>query len=424
MRTGEFMFPPRSAYLHIPFCHRRCFYCDFAVVPLGDLARGGEGPGSQSIKTYLEHLHKEIELSPIGPPLATVYIGGGTPSLLTPVQISGLLVHLKKHFGLQGGAEITLEMDPATFDLNDLESFLDVGVNRVSLGGQSFDDNVLKRIGRKHQRQDLIQAAEWLHKAHQKGELSSWSLDLIQNLPGQDLQDWKLQLNEAIATNAPHLSIYDLSIEPGTVFSWLQRRGELELPNENLSRQNIELTSLLLGKAGFNRYEISNFALPGHRSRHNRVYWAGSGWWGFGQGATSSPWGYRFSRPRTRDGYNNWINDQQKYGPELSLLAENAKPIPLDDQLIVGLRRSEGINLELLAQNYGWNSKQSSTYLPLLEKRWQKAIERGWLRRSGKRYQLTEPEGMTFSNQVLVEIVIWWDSLPASVVHLPIFAEH
>lgn len=132
------MSAPRSAYVHIPFCHRRCFYCDFAVVPLGDRAGGGLGPGSSSIATYLEQLHTEIALSPQGPPLATVYIGGGTPSLLTPQQISAVLQSLKRQFGFQQGAEVTLEMDPASFDLLTLQALCAVGINRVSLGGRAL----------------------------------------------------------------------------------------------------------------------------------------------------------------------------------------------------------------------------------------------------------------------------------------------
>ena len=156
--------PPRSAYLHIPFCHRRCFYCDFAVVPLGDHADGAE---SGSIAAYLELLLGEIAAAPAGPPLSTVYVGGGTPSMLTPSQLGSLLAALAARFGLAPGAEISLEMDPASFDGPRLAGYLAAGVNRVSLGGQSFDDGVLERLGRRHRRSDLLQAASWLDQARQ-----------------------------------------------------------------------------------------------------------------------------------------------------------------------------------------------------------------------------------------------------------------
>ena len=150
MRDGLAVLPPRSAYLHIPFCHRRCFYCDFAVVPLGDHANGAKGSGSASIQSYLQLLQREIALVKPGPTLATVYIGGGTPSLLSSAQIGALLDQLRQRFGVQLGAEITLEMDPASFDQAYLEAVLAAGVNRVSLGGQSFDDAVLETLGRRH----------------------------------------------------------------------------------------------------------------------------------------------------------------------------------------------------------------------------------------------------------------------------------
>lgn len=224
---------PRSAYLHIPFCHRRCFYCDFAVVPLGDRVQALDGPGSGSIALYLDSILQEIRLSPAGPPLATVYIGGGTPSLLTADQVGGLLAALTDRFGLQQGAEVTLEMDPASFALDDLSALVRHGVNRVSLGGQSFDDGVLAALGRRHRRKDVLEACRWMQRFLQDGRLRSWSLDLIRNLPDQDDAAWAATLSEAVALQAPHLSIYDLSIEPGTVFARREQQGTLRLPDED-----------------------------------------------------------------------------------------------------------------------------------------------------------------------------------------------
>jgi len=408
------MSAPRSAYVHIPFCHRRCFYCDFAVVPLGDKARGESAPGSATIQAYLEQLRAEIALSPEGPPLATVYIGGGTPSLLTPKQIGVVLEALRDRFGFQSGAEVTLEMDPASFDQSDLDALLSHGVNRVSLGGQSFDDAVLERLGRRHRRTDLIQCCQWLDQALQAGSLRSWSLDLIRNLPNQNLEGWRDQLEQGLMVAAPHLSIYDLAVEVGTVFAWRQARGELSLPDDDLAVELMALTSDRLSRAGFCRYEISNYALPGHASRHNRVYWSGSGWWGFGMGATSAPWGERLARPRTRESYANWL-ETQLVGLDPSLRAESAKSLPLDDRLLVGLRRREGVDLRQQAEACGWTDAVCDRYLPLLTARWRSACERGWLIHEQGRWRLTDPEGMALSNQVLVEVVSWWDELPDHV---------
>ena len=387
--------PPRSAYLHIPFCHRRCFYCDFAVVPLGDRAGKEAGPGSASIQEYLSLLHQEIAGAPTGPPLSTVYIGGGTPSLLLPAQIQELLTALRRQFGFQPGAEITLEMDPASFDRARLEAVLATGVNRISLGGQSFDDEVLAELGRRHRRADLLQACNWMDEAHSSGELRSWSLDLIQNLPNQTLAHWDGQLDQALASRAPHLSIYDLSVEPGTVFARLAERDQLPLPEEDLAVELLARTSSRLAAAGLSRYEISNHARPGHASRHNRVYWSGGGWWGFGMGATSAPWGERLARPRTREGYRAWLAS-----PDDALVGQG---MPADDRLLVGLRRREGVDLSELDVDEAARAS--------LERRWMPFIEAGLLQRRAGRWQLRDPEGMSLSNRVMLEVVLWWEEL-------------
>jgi len=393
--------PPRSAYLHIPFCHRRCFYCDFAVVPLGDHA---DGANSGSIAGYLELLLGEIAAAPAGPPLATVYVGGGTPSMLTPAQVGSLLEALGTHFGLAPGAEISLEMDPASFDGPRLAGYLAAGVNRVSLGGQSFDDAVLARLGRRHRSTDLLQAASWLHQARQGGDLASWSLDLIQGLPEQGLAAWRQQLAQAVALAPPHLSIYDLIIEPGTVFAWRQGRGELELPDADLGADLMELTAQTLQAAGYGHYEISNFALPGHASRHNRVYWSGAGWWGFGLGATSAPWGQRLARPRTRAAYAEWLAESHP-----ASRGTQAPGLPFDERLLVGLRRREGVRLADLAGQAGVTSAELGDLLG----RWQPFRERGLLLQEGPRWRLSDPEGLALSNGVLRELVAWWEERTA-----------
>jgi len=405
---------PRSAYLHIPFCHRRCFYCDFAVVPLGDHADGAE---SGSIAAYLELLLGEIAAAPAGPPLSTVYVGGGTPSMLTPAQLGSLLAALAARFGLAPGAEISLEMDPASFDGPRLAGYLAAGVNRVSLGGQSFDDGVLERLGRRHRRSDLLQAASWLDQARQGGELASWSLDLIQGLPEQGLAAWRDQLAQAVALAPPHLSIYDLIIEPGTVFAWRQGRGELELPDADLGADLMELTALALQAAGYGHYEISNFALPGHASRHNRVYWSGAGWWGFGLGATSAPWGQRLARPRTRAAYTDWLAERNggalrtnspagdEAGPGNGAKTDAGAGLPFDERLLVGLRRREGVRLAELARQAGVTSHELEDLL----ERWQPYRQRGLLVQEGPRWRLSDPEGLALSNGVLRELVAWWE---------------
>jgi oxygen-independent coproporphyrinogen-3 oxidase len=394
---------PRAAYLHIPFCHRRCFYCDFPVVPLGDRA---DGERSASIPAYLRLLTAEVAAAPPGPPLSTVYLGGGTPSLLSPGQVAGLLGALQQRYGLAPAAEISLELDPASFDRQRLAGYLASGVNRVSLGGQSFDDAVLAQLGRRHRASDLRAAIDWLQAARRAGDLRSWSLDLIQGLPGQELGFWQDQLEQAIASGAPHLSIYDLIVEPGTVFERLQRRGALALPPEDLAADLMECTAQRLAAAGYGHYEISNYALPGHASRHNRVYWSGAGWWGFGMGATSAPWGTRLARPRTRAGWAAWLAEGQ---PGLERTPPSRPAPPLDEQLLVGLRRREGVNLGALAAAAGVGPLE----LRQLVRRLEPWCRRGLLRIEGPRWRLTDPGGMALSNAVLRELLAWWQERTA-----------
>ncbi|MCT0231507.1 radical SAM family heme chaperone HemW [Synechococcus sp. CS-1324] len=393
--------PPRSAYLHIPFCQRRCFYCDFAVVPLGD---GADGAHSGSIQAYLKLLQREIASAPAGPPLSTVYLGGGTPSLLTPDQIGGLLEALAVRFGLAAGAEISLEMDPASFDQARLEQVLATGVNRVSLGGQSFDDPVLERLGRRHRLEDLLEAAAWLAEARRGGRLRSWSLDLLQGLPGQTLEHWSDQLGQALALDAPHLSIYDLIVEPGTVFAWRQRRGELPLPDPDLGADLMAHTSERLREAGYGHYEISNYAWPGHVSRHNRVYWSGAGWWGFGMGATAAPYGSRQARPRTRAAYAEWLTTAGEAGD----LGGPRSAMPFDERVMVGLRRREGVAMGQLAGEHGIRPAE----LEQLRQRLDSFLDRRLLLIEGSRWRLSDPAGLALSNAVLRELLAWWDGRP------------
>ena len=287
----------------------------------------------------------------------------------------------------------------------------------MSLGGQSFDDQVLESLGRRHRRSDLVEACEWLHRAVEHGALRSWSLDLIRNLPDQSDNAWAVQLERAVAMGAPHLSIYDLSVEPGTVFSKLEQRGELELPDEDGAADRIAATSDRLARAGYCRYEISNFSRPGHASRHNRVYWSGAGWWAFGLGATSAPWGERFARPRTREAYGQWLDQQQSEGPHSSLLKGLALPTSLEDRLLVGLRRHEGVDLQEQALSCGWSVEACSRWLPQLEDRWAGFLTTELMCRRGGRWQLTDPLGMAVSNAVLVELVEWWEQLTADLEH-------
>ncbi len=403
--------PPRSAYLHIPFCHKRCFYCDFSIIPLGNSVSTPSSPGINSINAYLDLLHREISIAPKGPALSTIYLGGGTPSLLNKNEVCALLETLQKKFGFQDGAEITMEVDPATFSEDDLQAYIEIGINRLSLGGQSFDDITLSSIGRKHNKSQLIEACYWANNFFKSGMLRSWSLDLIQNLPGFNVNKWLKELGQAVRTGVPHLSIYDLTIEPETVFGRMYKKGKLSIPIESVA-QEIDLeTNRYLKSRGFSRYEISSYSLPGHASRHNRMYWSGAGWWGFGMGATSSPWGKRFSRPRTIAGYEKWLELQESELLEKTLFIEESRTMPLDELLMIGLRRREGVAYEELAKNFGWTQKECDKNLKSLDKYWKTFLKEGYLLKKNGRYFMSDPKGMQISNQILIQMFLWWDSI-------------
>jgi oxygen-independent coproporphyrinogen-3 oxidase len=359
---------------------------------------------------YLGQLEAEISASPGGPPLSTVYFGGGTPSLLDPAQVRGLIGALRRRFGIAPGAEITLELDPASFDRSRLVAYLAAGVNRVSLGGQSFDDAVLQALGRRHRRVDLLEAADWLAEVHRQGRLTSWSLDLIQGVPGQGGAGWREQLRQAVALEPPHLSVYDLTIEPGTVFARRLEQGALELPDGDLGADLMELTQAELGAAGYGHYEISNYALPGHASRHNRVYWSGAGWWGFGMGATAAPWGVREARPRTREGYGMWLAEHLERRQVGAAVAFGDQcGMPLDELLMVGLRRREGVHLPCLLARQGLGPAAVAAMLEALAGLLESFRRDGLLLVEGPRWRLSDPAGLALSNAVLRPLLAWWD---------------
>jgi len=281
----------------------------------------------------------------------------------------------------------------------------------LSVGGQAFDDSTLASIGRKHNHLQLIEACDWVNNFFKNGMLRSWSLDLIQNLPGLTVCKWFKELEQAVKTEAPHLSIYDLTIEPETVFGRKYKKGKLNIPIESEAQKIDFETNRYLKNMGFSRYEISSYSLPGHASRHNRMYWSGSGWWGFGMGATSAPWGKRFSRPRTIAGYKKWVEQQESQLLEETLFLEESSSMPLDELLMIGLRRREGVHLEQLAKNFGWSQYECDENLKLLEKYWLTFLKEGYLLKKNGRYFLSDPKGMQLSNQILIQMFVWWDSL-------------
>jgi putative oxygen-independent coproporphyrinogen III oxidase len=262
--------PPLSLYVHLPWCIRKCPYCDF-----NSHEKSGEVPEQR----YLDALCADLEASlPLiwGRRVVSVFIGGGTPSLFSPEGIDRLLADIRARVPLQAGAEITLEANPGTFERERFKAFRAAGVTRLSIGVQSFDDAALQRLGRVH---DAAQARAAIDEARQA--FDTFNIDLMYALPGQTLQALRAELDEALSNEPPHLSIYHLTIEPNTVFA---RRPPV-LPDDDLASDMLDLIAERTAASGLQRYEVSAFARPGHRCAHNLNYWEFGDYLGIGAGA-------------------------------------------------------------------------------------------------------------------------------------------
>lgn len=428
---------PSSAYIHIPFCRRRCFYCDFPISVVGDRRNGSN---SGTIALYIEALCREIRLSPaLGEPLKTVFFGGGTPSLLSAAQLDHLLDILDHRFGISQDAEISMEIDPGTFDLKQIRGYQSAGVNRVSLGVQAFQAELLKACGRTHTVEDVYQSVNLIHQVG----IENFSLDLISGLPNQTLEQWQDSLNRAIELSPKHLSTYDLTIEPTTPFGKQYRPGAKPLPSDELTAEMYRTAHRVLTATGFEHYEVSNYAQPGYQCRHNRVYWENKSFYGFGMGATSYLHGDRVARPRTTKAYYAWLESQKNesfdeamrddtthvssplYSAELCSAesASHSEDVALNtlllDTLMVGFRLAEGLSLETLIQQFGYPclAEVWKCLQPYQKAGWVEVIEPDGNPISGNvslpqvgQLRLTNPEGFLFSNVVLVKLFEQFDN--------------
>ncbi len=398
---------PESAYIHIPFCRRRCFYCDFPISVVGDEA---DLTGRKFIEDYVAALCQEIRVTKPEhlKPLKTVFFGGGTPSLLPVENLAQILKVLDQQFGIAPSAEISIEVDPGTFTLDQLRAYQDLGINRFSLGGQAFQDELLSRCGRSHSVKDIYSAIALFQQAH----ITNFSLDLISGLPEQTLSQWQQSLEKAIALQPNHLSCYDLVLEPVTVFGKRYEPGESPLPNDELTADMYRLAQSLLTAAGYDHYEISNYAQSGYQCRHNRVYWKNRSYYGFGMGAASYTNGQRFTRPRTRDSYYAWVKD---YANNEGLLdcPVTSKTDQFLESLMLGLRLVEGVKLTQLSVNPEVIHQLLTVLQSYIQQQWVIALTT-----DGKRVlpldpknfdkieaiALSDPEGFLFSNTVLTAL--------------------
>lgn len=389
---------PVSLYIHIPFCLRKCLYCDFLS------GRQTEKVREQYVQALLCEIRCQRDC-PRGTEADTVFFGGGTPSVLTADQICRILEGLRESFRILPDAEISLEMNPGTADAAKLQALRETGVNRLSIGVQSMHDEELRLLGRIHTKE---QAEEAFRLARAAG-FDNINLDLMSALPGQSFEKWAKTLAEAVRWNPEHISAYSLIIEPGTPFAAMQESGTLPpLPEEETDRRMYHFTQEYLGQHGYRRYEISNYAKPGRECMHNSGYWTGHPYLGFGTGAASCIGGRRFSNCADLQTYLRQMTALcSEGGGEACLSADCSAGIRTEVQrltkedrieefMFLGLRMTAGVRAEDFYNRFGL--KMEELYGEILRGH----IEKGVLERTPQGYCLTE-RGLDVSNYVLAD---------------------
>ncbi|MCM3663945.1 radical SAM family heme chaperone HemW [Mesobacillus subterraneus] len=330
----------KAAYIHIPFCHHICHYCDFNKV----FMKG------QPVDEYLEALGKEMELivKDDRDVLDTIFVGGGTPTALNENQLEKLVQRIQKQLNFDSKTEYTFEANPGDLSKEKLAILKNAGVNRLSFGVQTFNDELLERIGRTHCAKDVFASIE----AAKAVGFENISIDLIYSLPGQTKQDFIESIQTALSLGLVHYSGYSLIIEPKTVFYNLMQKGKLPIPGEDAEAEMYETLMEQMELHGLHQYEISNFAVPGYESRHNITYWNNEEYYGFGAGA---------------HGYVNGIR-QSNYGPlkkYMEPLSKGELPImdahrvtieeKTEEEMFLGLRKTEGVSIRHFQEKFNEN---------------------------------------------------------------------
>jgi len=384
-----------SIYVHIPFCIKKCPYCDFNSVATADI------PDDVYINALNRELFFHIKERPVlsKKTLETIYIGGGTPSLISPHNIKRLLSSIKQSFAESNPEEITIEINPGTITKNSLTAFRDAGINRLSIGIQSFNDKTLKTLGRVHSADNSLKCYEY---ARTTG-FDNIGIDLIFGVPGQSVEEWEEDLKTAVALRPEHISAYNLTVEKGTLFFELQKNGGLVLPSEEDQVLMYELAIDSLKEAGYNHYEISNFSLTGFESQHNMRYWSCMDYIGLGAGAhsyISSPdWGIRWWNESDPDAYMQQIKKATaEQGQAIAGKERLTKKEALEEGIFLGLRRTSGINMNWFAARFNTSLKN------LCHQKIAELKTGGLIYEDGSIIRLTR-KGLTLSNEVFAELI-------------------
>lgn len=384
---------PLSIYIHIPFCVRKCLYCDFLSAPAS----------GETMEAYASCLCREIEAAGKLYPdyeVRTVFFGGGTPSILKKERICQIMEVLRRAFSLAEDAEITIEVNPGTVDADKLAAYYAAGINRLSIGVQSLQENELQALGRIHSTEDFFQT----YSVAIKSGFNNINVDLMSAIPEQTLESCQDTLRQLLSLDRPpsHISAYSLIIEEGTPFY----ENTPVLPDEEMDRLFYKITNDILKAAGYHRYEISNYAREGCECRHNRVYWERGEYLGFGIGAASLMQETRFSNIRDLQTYLKLLSGEAADGPSTGQLTEHLRQEvshltereQMEEFMFLGLRLTEGVSKKRFFKTFG--KKFTDVYPGISEK----LIREGLLVQEGDRLKLTEL-GLDVSNRVMAEFL-------------------
>ncbi|MBC1733528.1 oxygen-independent coproporphyrinogen III oxidase [Listeria seeligeri] len=373
-----------AVYIHIPFCEHICYYCDFNKVFL-------EG---QPVDEYVDLLIREMQITAMNKqmePIDTVFVGGGTPTTLNEAQIAKLCTAIQGIFPMKEEVEFSFEANPGDLSVAKVQTMKDYGVNRISMGVQSFNNDLLKKIGRIHTVKDVYQSVENMRTVG----FENVSIDLIFSLPGQTEADFQDTLNQALALDLPHYSAYSLIIEPKTIFYNLMQKGKLILPGQDAEANMYDLLLVEMEKHGRKQYEISNFAKEGFESKHNITYWSNEHYYGFGAGAHGYIGNTRYSN----------FGPIKKY---MEPLQENKLPVfqqkeltlkeKMEEEMFLGLRKVSGVSKAGFQRKFGQDL--DATFQNAI----QKTMAKGWLENNEENVALTR-NGRFLGNNVFQEFL-------------------
>ncbi|ENH97522.1 coproporphyrinogen III oxidase [Gracilibacillus halophilus YIM-C55.5] len=373
-----------SVYIHIPFCEKICHYCDFVKFFYDE----------KMADEYLDALHNEMATTIQQPKqkVQTIFVGGGTPTALNIQQLQRLVDMVDTYFDVSAADEYSFEANPGDLDQEKIKILKTAGVNRISMGVQDFDDQMLETLGRLHRVKDVYQNVNDLTKHG----LTNISIDLMYSLPQQTLEGFNRTLDEALQFDLPHYSAYSLQIEPKTIFYQRYMKGNLTKPPEEMEAKMYDSLKKAMNEYGVHQYEISNFAKPGYESKHNLTYWNNQYYYGFGAGAHGYLPGERIINIRPFPAY---VNEAKHSGKPVLHREPITKKEEIEEELFLGLRKQKGVSLDSFQEKYNYTVDQ------LYQRELDKLKERGWIEEQDRHIRLTD-QGMLFGNEVFAAFLL------------------